>query len=271
MTTGPIKLKFRPDDLLTALAVVERFRATDESRPILESVHVRPEPGAEGTRVEFTATDSYHLVRVSVELAAPPRPRLPAEGAMLRLRSADVRRVHRAIVKAERTAGRSLKAPPPPTLLGMTLAGTDADSAFGLTPAGSWNGGGVFVAAVGPLEGEVDVIATGNRVGPTRAHGVEEPVYRYPDVDKLLADLAPPGTVNLDQRVGLEPRYLADIGDAAAVFAAHVEPGAAWRHCLVLEGASSPLGAIRFSVKVDPDCRTRFLAILMPIRLDVAR
>jgi len=263
-TTKPIRLAFAPVDLLTAFAVTDKFRANDESRPILEAVHVRYEPGST-THVQFTATDSYHLVRVTLELAGKHRvSKLLEDGVMIRARTADVRRLAQAVTrgtnahKAQQQRVRVKdRQPLDPTTLVLTITPDPEPSSFGFTPDGSWNGGGMFIAADGPLAAGIDLIATGNRVAG-----------EYVNVDALLESRVA-GRVELTERVAVNPEYLADVAAAAAVFARCVEPGAPWRHALILDSATGPLDVMRFTTDQHKytESSARFLALLNPIRL----
>lgn len=275
-----IQLTFKPEHLDAAVACTAKFRDRSGHRPALAAMHVRFEPDSDRTRVQFTATDSYHLVRVSVPVEQVKDPQswltrrggvlLDLPGADTRRALATMRQVEKARAKREaddermhahrtRSARALGNKPPAPfkkgaaTLAQLTVAtGGDADvntTGFALGGDGRWTGGGCYVTAVGDRAGLV-----GKVVGGQRVH------RDYPDVDGLIAKSADESD-NGSLRVAYNPELLGDICAAAAMFQK------SWndRQAPMIVDKVARLNPTLFT-STRPDGCT-FLGLIMPVRV----
>lgn len=268
-----------PEHLDLAVRCTHRFRHVGDGRPSLSAVHVRLKPGSERRHLEVTATDSYHLVRITVPVQAVKDPRgqlARGGGVLLDLPAVGARRFLAAIQKAERARlkdeqrareqnerqrrlARFRKQPEPPAFKAGAPAAVkvtitdqgEVDTRFGLSADGAWNGGGCFVVADGAVADRVDQVVGGGRC-----------TFDYPDVDNLLERAGGPGAELRDgQQVAYNPALLADICTAAAAFG---------KNAPIRVDTVDQLKPSLFSMKAPigqgiDDCT--FLGLIMPVRV----
>lgn len=269
-----IQLTFTPEHLDTIIRCTAQFRDRSGHRPTLAGLHVRIAADApDRDRVEVTATDSYHLVRLTVpveEVKDPQSTLIRKGGVLIDLPVGDARRALAAMRAAEkirvrreadaerehrfqeaRAIARGDRKPRPPkkgtpVRARLVVSGKSGETTgFALDGKGSWTGGGCYLTAVGD-DGRVPKIVGGTRRG--------EP---YVNADSLLAKAA--GQGDGIEPVAYRPECLGDLCDAAAAFIAGEQKG--WAQL----NPGQPLQPTLMHAERHDGCK--FLGLIMPVRV----
>lgn len=237
-----IRLTVNAKHLTTAVQIADKFRSTDESRPILTTMLVRIRNLGTAKMpcnvVEWITTDSYRVVKVQTPFvtAEDDVEMLEGPGVMIVLPYAEIRRLNTAMRKVAGFANYTI-----------VMSSRDENGTFGLTRTGAWNGRGCYVTA------DVDAL-------PTVASG-ERRSGTYPNVDGLWPEKY---VVDLSAPIAWNARYIAEMAECAALIGP--KPTPMWNTVqgpLKLVHTVDPLKPAVFAASYD---EVNFEALVMPVR-----